>query len=69
MIDEADVFFDNSFYGQSYRPAIKVKSEAVRYLLHSVWNKTRNLEDKRQTKKIYDELVESKEFGEIVRKY
>ena len=26
LIDEADVFFENNFYGQSYRPAIKLQS-------------------------------------------
>ena len=42
LIDEADVFFENNFYGQSYRPAIKLQSEEVRNLLHLVWKKTKN---------------------------
>ena len=37
LIDEADVFFNNDFYGQSYRPAIKLESPEIKTFLRKVW--------------------------------
>ena len=37
MIDEADVFFDSEFYGQCYRPSIKLKGPEIDKLLRFVW--------------------------------
>jgi hypothetical protein len=37
LIDEADVFFNEEFYGQCYQPAIKLKDPAIRQLLTLIW--------------------------------
>ena len=57
LIDEADVFFESNFYGQSYCPAIKLQSEEVRNLLHLVWKKAKNYQ--KHKSQLYDELKNS----------
>ena len=69
MIDEADVFFENNFYGQSYRPAIKLQSESISNFLQLVWRKTRDLLGEREMKVVYDTLKRSKEFEYVLKEY
>jgi hypothetical protein len=37
LIDEADVFFEEEFYGQCYQPAIKLKDPSISQLLTLIW--------------------------------
>ena len=37
VIDEADVFFNDQFYGRSYCPAIKLKDNSVAKLFELIW--------------------------------
>ena len=41
LIDEADVFFESDFYGQLYRPAIRLHDNSIRDLLFLIWKKVR----------------------------
>jgi hypothetical protein len=41
LIDEADVFFDSDFYGQCYRPSIKLKGPEINNLLNYVWESSK----------------------------
>jgi hypothetical protein len=37
VIDEVDVFFDDTFFGSTYCPAIKLKDPTVSRFLEHVW--------------------------------
>jgi hypothetical protein len=37
VIDEVDVFFEDSFFGNSYCPAITLRSSTVSKFLELVW--------------------------------
>ena len=37
IIDEVDVFFDQSYYGSSYCPSISLKGRQVEEVLKFVW--------------------------------
>ena len=41
LIDEVDVFFEKDFFGQLYRPAIRLYDQTIRDLLLLVWKKVR----------------------------
>jgi hypothetical protein len=41
IIDEADVFFSENFYGQLYCPSISLDGEEVRALIEAIWRLTK----------------------------
>jgi hypothetical protein len=42
VIDEVDVFFEDSFFGNSYCPAISLRSPAVSNFLEVVWREAQS---------------------------
>ncbi|CAL6057004.1 Helicase-related_protein [Hexamita inflata] len=38
MIDEVDVFFNESFYGSSYRPMARIQNTEIKELLNYIWS-------------------------------
>jgi len=48
LVDEADVFFDSDFYGQCYRPSIKLKGTEISNLLNCVWQLTKQDPDRKK---------------------
>ena len=42
VIDEVDVFFEDSFFGNSYCPGISLRSPAVSNFLEVVWREAQS---------------------------
>ena len=38
IIDEVDVFFNESFYGQSYKPVARITDPSIIQLVRVLWN-------------------------------
>ena len=67
LIDEADVFFDSDFYGQLYRPAIRLHDNSIRDLLFLIWKKVR--EQPTNKRALLNSILKSSEFKACVNKY
>jgi hypothetical protein len=39
IIDEVDVFFNDSFYGQVYKPTARIKDPTINALIRYLWSK------------------------------
>jgi hypothetical protein len=67
LIDEADVFFDSDFYGQCYRPSIKLKGPEISNLLNCVWQLSRKDPDRKTD--IVSQVKNSEEFKAIINRH
>lgn len=49
VLDEVDVFFDERYFGEIYRPGIKIDGQKVRDLLSFIWKNRGDKHTKIQT--------------------
>lgn len=42
LIDEVDVFFSSSFYGNTYQPCLVVKDKCIQALIRYIWDERAN---------------------------
>ena len=55
LIDEVDVFFGSSFYGNIYQPKLVVKDKCIQDLIKFIW-------EERQNNLTYDTVYNSEQF-------
>ena len=67
LIDEADVFFANDFYGQCYRPAFKLRDESIENLLKYIWSKMKG--NPQNLNNVVKDVEKSSDFTNLVKKY
>jgi len=64
LIDEVDVFFSRSFYGETYDPALTLKHDKIAHLQHRVWAMREG-----DLKCILPALKETDAYKELLRDY
>lgn len=65
VIDEVDVFFDNSFFGKNFCPGIILKDPTVNDMLQLVWKEV----SQKQKDIEPDKLLDSQQFKNLIERY
>jgi len=68
LIDEVDVFFNKSFYGNNYTPSASLKDDTVVALINMIWKERHNWSD-RQGRKSIKTIKSSKEYENCCKKF
>jgi hypothetical protein len=57
IIDEADVFFNENFFGQLYCPSLTLDDEEIKNLIEFVWKITKESRENDSLQKVQKEDV------------
>lgn len=63
LIDEVDVFFNKSFYGNLYVPSVSLKHDTITALVNVIWEGQQRWKQIK-TKRAFQEIVATKEYQE-----
>ena len=63
LIDEVDVFFSKQFYGNMYRPSVKLHDPLVKQVVDEIWNRHKNKEI------TFQQVQNTVQYNNLISKY